>query len=100
MKVHSAMWSIATRIASVAAAMSLAFASPAVADSGEYLQRLLPFYTNLSAEQLLSEGARVCDAVRSGMTSPNAVMMVQRDLGVSVSAAGDIVAAAVVQLDC
>ena len=70
------MWSIATRIASVAAAMSLAFASPAVADSGEYLQRLLPFYTNLS------------------------VMMVQRDLGVSVSAAGDIVAAAVVQLDC
>jgi len=80
--------------------MSLAFASPAAADSGEYLNRLQPFYTNLSAEQLLSEGTKVCNALRSGMTAPNAVIMVQRDLEVSLAAAGEIAAAAAVHLDC
>jgi hypothetical protein len=34
------------------------------------------------------------------MNSTDAVQMVQRDLGVSVPAAGDIVSAAVVHLDC
>jgi hypothetical protein len=34
------------------------------------------------------------------MPAPNIVVMVQRHLKVSVAAAGDIVAAAVVQLDC
>jgi hypothetical protein len=34
------------------------------------------------------------------MNSPQAVQMVQNDLGVSVPAAGDIVSAAVVHLDC
>jgi hypothetical protein len=80
--------------------MSLAFASPAAADSGEYLHRVQPFYTNLSAEQLLSEGTKVCNALRSGLNAPNAVIMVQRDLEVSLAAAGNIAAAAAVHLDC
>jgi hypothetical protein len=94
------MWSIAAGVVTVGAAMSLALAPAAAADSGEYLQGLAPKYAYLTPEQLLSEGTRVCKASRSGMIAPNAVVMVQRDLGVSVSAAGDIVAAAVVQLDC
>jgi hypothetical protein len=100
MKVHSGMRSIATLVVPVGTAMSLAIAPLAAADTGEYLHRLQPFYTDLSAEELLSEGTRVCDALRSGMYSPQAVIMVQRDLEVSLSAAGDIVAAAAVHLGC
>jgi hypothetical protein len=94
------MWSVLLRPLIASTAMSLAFASPAAADSGEYLHALQPTYTSLSAQQLLSEGTRVCNALRSGMNSPNAVQMVQRDLAVSVAAAGDIVAAAAVHLGC
>jgi hypothetical protein len=82
------------------AATSLLFASPAAADSAAYLNAVQPFYTNFTAEQLLTEGTRACSALRSGITAPNVVMMVQRDIGASVTAAGDIVAAAVVNINC
>jgi hypothetical protein len=94
------MWSVLPRALIVAAAMSLAFASPAAADPASYLHEVQPFYNNFSVEQLLSEGLRVCSASRSGMKAPDAVQMVQNDIGASVAAAGDIVAAAVVHLDC
>jgi hypothetical protein len=94
------MWSNALRVLITASVASLAFAAPAAADPAEYLHAVQPWYTNLTAEQILSEGMRVCSAVRAGMTSPQAVQMVQNDLGVSTTASGDIVAAAVVHLDC
>jgi len=94
------MWSVLPRALIAGAAMSLAFASPASADAAEFLHQVLPFYNNFSAEQLLSEGLRVCQATRSGMNAPQAVQMVQNDIGASVAAAGDIVSAAVVHLDC
>ena len=94
------MWSNALRVLIAATVASLAFAAPAAADSGDYLHAVQPTYTNVTAQQLLSEGMRVCSAIRSGMISPQAVQMVQDDLGVSVPAAGDIVSAAVVHLDC
>lgn len=94
------MWSNALRVLIAAMVASLAFAAPAAADTGSYLHAVQPTYTNVTAQQLLSEGIRVCSAVRSGMNSSQAVQMVQDDLGVSVPAAGDIVSAAVVHLDC
>jgi hypothetical protein len=94
------MWSNALRVLITPIVASLAFAAPASADTAEYLNAVQPWYTNVTAEQLLSEGFRVCSAVSSGMTSPQAVQMVLDDLGVSMTAAGDIVAAAVVHLDC
>jgi hypothetical protein len=94
------MWSNALRVLIAAMVAFLAFAAPAAADSADYLHAVQPTYTNLTAQQLLSEGMRVCSAVRSGMNSPQAVQMVQDDLGVSVPAAGDIVSAAVIHLDC
>ena len=94
------MWSNALRVLIAAIVASLAFAAPAAADSAEYLHKVQPTYTNVTAQQLLSEGMRVCSAVRNGMTAPQAVQMVQDDIGVSVTAAGDIVSAAVVYLDC
>jgi hypothetical protein len=54
----------------------------------------------VSPQQLLSEGAKVCSAIDSGMNATNAVQMVQKDLGVSIPASGDIVSAAVVHLGC
>jgi hypothetical protein len=92
------MWSIPLGALTAGAAISLAFASPAAADAGSFLGQVQPFYQNFSAEQLLSEGFRVCSAQSAGMNSPLAVAMVQNDLGASVPAAGDIVAAAVIHL--
>ena len=96
------MWSHALRILVAATAAPLVFAAPASADAAGYLHAVQPSYPTptLSAEQLLSEGARVCRAIQSGMNSTQAVQMVQDDLGVSVPNAGDIVSAAVVHLDC
>jgi hypothetical protein len=94
------MWATTLGVIGAGAAISLAVASPSFADSAEYLHQVQPFYTNFTAEQLLTEGSRVCNATRSGMRAPQAVQMVQDDIGASVAAAGDIVAAAVVELDC
>src|ERR687887_557749 len=83
----SDMWSVTLRGLIAGAAMPLAFAPAAAGDPGEYLAQVQPFYTNFSAEQLLSEGMRACTALRSGMTAPSVVLMVQRDIGASVPAA-------------
>ncbi|OBI74239.1 DUF732 domain-containing protein [Mycobacterium sp. E740] len=87
----------------VAAAVLSPFAmtaAPAHADEATYLQQLMPRYTQLSPEKLLAEGYRVCRAEHNGTISPTAVDMVYREMGVSLTAAYDIVRAAVVQLDC
>jgi cobalamin biosynthesis protein CobD/CbiB len=94
------MWSVAFRLLLTGSAISLALAPPAAADTGGYLHALQDVYTSLSTQQLLSEGTRVCDSLRSGANSTQTVQMVQRDLGVSIPASGDIVSAAVVNLGC
>ena len=92
------MWSIPLGVLTAGAAASLVFASPAAADAASFLHAVQPYYQNFSAEQLLSAGFRVCAAQSGGMNSPNAVQMVQDDIGASVPAAGDIVSAAVINL--
>jgi hypothetical protein len=96
------MWSNALRVLIASTMAPLAFAAPAAAeaDSAEYLHAVAPVYTNFTPEQLLSEGFRVCKGIGSGMKAPDAVQMVQKDIGASVPAAGDIVSAAVMFLDC
>jgi hypothetical protein len=84
----------------VAVAASVALAAPASADEEAFVRPLATRYVFLSDQQLLSEGARVCDAIASGMPAADATIMVRNDLGISVSAAGEIVSAAVVHLDC
>ena len=56
--------------------------------------------TFLTTRQLLSEGGKVCTATHSGITSSDAVIMVQKDLAVGVPDAVYIVEAAVVGLGC
>ena len=74
-------------------------AAPAAASENDYL-RLKDSLTFLTTEQLLSEGYRACGAVHSDTRSTDAVNMVMNELGVSVNAALDIIAAAVVDLGC
>jgi len=78
-------------------------AAPAHADEAKYLGLLDGKYANLSQQQLLAEGYRVCAALDNGTISPQATVMVQKDLtqwgsGVSLSAALEIVSAAAVGL--
>jgi hypothetical protein len=94
------MWSNVLRALFAVVATSLAFAAPASAAEDEYLHALQSSYVFLSPQQLLSEGQKVCNAIRGGMNSTEAISMVVKDLQVSVPAAGNIVAAAVVNLGC
>lgn len=79
---------------------AIAVAPPAAADESGYLNELAPKYANLTTEQLLTEGYKVCRYLTAGRPSPDAVPMVVKDLQVSVSTATDIVPAAIEQLDC
>lgn len=84
-------------------ATGLAFAAPAAAEPSsqeDFVRPLQTKYVFLSEQQLLSEGAKICDAIRAGSPASDTTMMVRNDLGVSVSAAGEIISAAVVNLGC
>jgi len=94
------MWSNAVRIVVAGAAMSLAFAPSASADTAGFLHAVVPTYNNVTPQQLLAAGNMACSAIRGGMNSTNATLLVQDEIGVSVPAAGDIVSAAVVHLGC
>ncbi|RAV14028.1 hypothetical protein DQP55_09375 [Mycolicibacterium sp. GF69] len=83
-----------------AAAAAVAVAAPAAADQSEFVRKLQERYVFLSAEQLISAGNKVCAATASGVPAADSVKMVRNDLGISVKAAGDIVALAVVEFGC
>ncbi|MCK0173497.1 MULTISPECIES: DUF732 domain-containing protein [Mycobacteriaceae] len=81
------------------AAGALGLAAPAAADEAGYL-KLQDRFAFLTADQLLSTGYQVCQASRSGMVAPDIVDMVSRDLGAGLASATEIVASAIIQLDC
>ncbi len=81
-------------------AAAVASAAPAAASEDEFVDTMQTSYAFLTDQQLRSEGAKICSALSSGMPASDAVVMVRNDLGVSISAAGEIVSAAVVKLDC
>jgi Protein of unknown function (DUF732) len=85
-------------IAALATGVAVWGAAPAAADDSAFLRPLQDRFTFLSAEQLLSEGHRVCQALERGTTSSAATTMVQKDLGVSVAVAVNIVSSAAVAL--
>ena len=89
-----------THVLMIVVAAAVAMAAPASASEEDFVQSMKTRYAFLSEQQLRSEGAKVCDAVRGGMVGSDATMMVRNDLGVSVSAAANIVSTAIVQLGC
>ncbi|MGO4445006.1 DUF732 domain-containing protein [Mycobacterium sp. 2YAF39] len=79
---------------------AVAFAAPAAASEDEFVHTMQTTYAFLTDQELRSEGAKICSVLGNGVPASDAVVMVRNDLGVSISAAGEIVSAAVVQLDC
>lgn len=82
----------------VALAAALSFAAPAAAEESDYQRVVLSRFAYLTAEQSLAEGHKICAVTRAGTPASDAVIMVTKDLQVSVPAAYDIVNAAVVHL--
>jgi hypothetical protein len=87
-------------VVSAAAATAIGFAAPASADQGTYLQTLQPRYAFLSSSQLLSTGNKACATARSGVPASDNTIMVSKELGVSTSAAYEIVVNAINHLGC
>jgi hypothetical protein len=85
--------------AALAAGIAVGAPAPAAANESDYL-RLKDTLNYLTTQQLLSEGYKVCGAIRNGMRSPDAVNLVTKDLAVGVDDALDIVSVAVVELSC
>ena len=86
--------------AAAAAAGAVALAAPASADQAEFIRKIQSQYVFLTTDQLVSIGAKICAAARSGVPASDSVMMVRNELGMSVPAAGDVVSTAVVELGC
>jgi len=80
--------------------------TPAVPPSGDakYLDFLKDdtyLLSKFTSQQLLAEGYKVCNLIHSGAGNQDSANdVVQRDFSVSDSAAGSVVAAAVVGLGC
>jgi hypothetical protein len=84
----------------VAVGIALASAAPAQATESDFVQHVQERYAYLTADQIRTEGHRVCQLFAQGTAAPLAVQMVQRDLGSSIAAAAYIVSAAVNELSC
>lgn len=83
------------RVVLATAAGAVVFAPPAAATHDEYSQYLQQRLVFLSEQQLIDEGYRVCAASAGGVPAGNISMMVVDDLGVSQTAAGEIISTAV-----
>lgn len=81
-------------------AATIGLAAPAAADSDTYLQTLQTRYAYLSEQQLLSAGNQACATARSRVPASDNVIKVSKELGVSTSAAYEIVAASIKYLGC
>ncbi|OBK75034.1 hypothetical protein A5651_08425 [Mycobacterium sp. 1274761.0] len=92
------MGALAVPVAASAAAIG--WAGPAAADSSSFLQSLQPRYTFLSEAQLLSAGNQACSGARSGIPASDNVIRVSKNLGISTSAAWEIVIASINHLGC
>lgn len=88
------------RVLLAVAVAALGFAAPAAADEDEFVRTLQTRYVYLTEQQLRAEGYKVCNALRSGVTSADAALMVHADLGMSMSGASELVSTAAVQLGC
>lgn len=83
-----------------AVGIAVGFAPPAAADQSEFVRKLQEQYVFLTADQLIAMGNKVCANAARGVPAADSMMMVREHLGVSVSAATDIVSLAVTELGC
>ena len=87
-------------VAAVAMGVAIGVAPTATADESGYLNQLSPRLAYLTTEQLRTEGYKVCRYVSAGRPTADAIPMVMDDLGITVSAALNIISTALGELDC
>jgi hypothetical protein len=83
-----------------AAATAIGTATPAAADSSSYLQSVAPRYAYMSDSQLLAAGNQACATARSGVPASDNTIKLSKQLGISTSAAYEIVLASINHLGC
>ncbi|MDT5004218.1 MAG: hypothetical protein QOJ24_1394 [Mycobacterium sp.] len=82
------------------AAATTGLAAPAAADTTSYLQSVQPTYAFMSESQLLSAGHQACASARSGIPASDNTIKVSKDMGISTSAAYNIVVNSINHLGC
>jgi hypothetical protein len=87
-------------LGALSAVPAIGLAAPAAADSGTYLQALAPNYAYLSDSQLLSAGNQACANARAGVPASDNTIIVSKHLGISTSAAYEIVVNSINHLGC
>lgn len=87
-------------LGALSAAAAIGLAAPASADTTSYLQSVHTRYAYLSESQLLNAGNRVCATARSGVPASDNTIQVSKELGISTSAAYEIVVASINHLGC
>lgn len=91
---------VRTLLAAALVAPGALLLAPAAAADEAGLLKLREQFVFLTADQLLTEGRRVCQSTASGMGGSEIVGMVRRDLGVSSAVATEIVITAITELNC
>jgi hypothetical protein len=81
-------------------ASTIGLAAPATADTASYLQSVQPTYAYMSESQLLSAGHQACATARSGIPASDNTIKVSKDMGISTSAAYNIVVNSINHLGC
>jgi hypothetical protein len=81
-------------------ASTIGLAAPATADTASYLQSVQPTYAYMSESQLLSAGHQACATARRGIPASDNTIKVSKDMGISTSAAYNIVVNSINHLGC
>jgi hypothetical protein len=90
----------ALALGALSAGAAIGFAAPASADSASFLQAVGPRYAYLSDSQLMSAGNQACSNARSGVPASDNTIMISKALGISTSAAYEIVVNSMNHLGC
>ena len=87
-------------IGALSAGAAIGLAAPASADSASYLEAVAPVYAYMSDSQLMSAGNQACSNARSGIPASDSTIAISKNMGISTSAAYEIVVNAMNHLGC
>lgn len=87
-------------LGALSAGAAIGFAAPASADSTSYLAAVAPRYAYMSDSQLMSAGNQACSNARSGIPASDSTINISKGMGISTSAAYEIVVNAMNHLGC
>ena len=87
-------------LGALSAGAAIGLAAPASADSASYLAAVAPRYAYMSDSQLMSAGNQACSNARSGIPASDSTIKISQGMGISTSAAYEIVVNAMNHLGC